>query len=267
MAWAAWRQGGSRRAFWAWMAGGAGVWALTRPLRVWEGGLAGRPSAGMWPLVLYAAADLSWAAALLLRPDRRHERLSSRLGLSAGAALVLFAYAEAHMIVLPDPFSLGDAALRNRLVLVRGPVKLALPAWAAVLGVRAVTPYWRKFYGRLSAVLAAWAVGQALAFAQRSRPGYAAGGASDLGWIIPFLALAALAAHEAARQESAEEPPRIAERLRPTGSAVWLVAMAVVVPADALFRASSGYPVLDIAPAPLTPRPALVMAGIPPPRH
>src|SRR5260221_634981 len=210
MAWAAWRQGGSRRAFWAWMAGGAGVWALTRPLRVWEGGLAGRPSAGMWPLVLYAAADLSWAAALLLRPDRRHERLSSRLGLSAGAALVLFAYAEAHMIVLPDPFSLGDAALRSQLVLVRGLLKLALPAWAAVLAVRALTPYWRKFYGRLSAVLAAWAVGQALAFAQRSRPGYAAGGASDLGWIIPFLALAALAAHEAARQESAEEPPRIA---------------------------------------------------------
>src|SRR5260221_633331 len=28
MAWAAWRQGGSRRAFWAWMAGGAGVWAV-----------------------------------------------------------------------------------------------------------------------------------------------------------------------------------------------------------------------------------------------
>ena len=262
MAWAAWRQGGSRRAFWAWMAGGAGVWALTRTLRVWEGGLAGRPSAGMWPLVLYAAADLSWAAALLLRPDRRHERLSSRLGLSAGAALVLFAYAEAHMIVLPDPFSLGDAALRNQLVLVRGLLKLALPAWAAVLAVRALTPYWRKFYGRLSAVLAAWAVGQALAFAQRSRPGYAAGGASDLGWIIPFLALAALAAHEAARQESAEEPPRIAERLRPTGSAVWLVAMAAIVAADALFGASSGYPALDIARARLTQSMVVVMALI-----
>ncbi len=262
MAWAAWRQGGSRRAFWAWMAGGAGVWALTRTLRVMEGGLAGRPSAGMWPLVLYAAADLSWAAALLLRPDRRHERLSSRLGLSAGAALVLFAYAQAHMVVLPDPFSLGDAALRNQLVLVRALLKLALPAWAAVLAVRALTPYWRKFYGRLSAVLAAWAVGQAVAFAQRSRPGYVAGGASDLGWIIPFLALAALAAHEASRQESAEEPPRIADRLRPAGSAVWLVAMAVMVAADALFGASSGYPALDIARARLTHSMVVVMAVI-----
>jgi signal transduction histidine kinase len=216
----------------------------------------------VWPLVLYAAADLSWAAALLLRPDRRHERLSARLGLSAGAALVLFAYAEAHMVVLPDVFSLGDAALRNQLVLVRGLLKLALPAWAAVLAVRALTPYWRKFYGRLSGVLAAWAVGQAVAFAQRSRPGYVAGGASDLGWIIPFLALAALAAHEAARQESSEEPSRIADRLRPAGSAVWLVAMAVIVAADTLFGASSGYPALDIARARLTHSMVVVMAVI-----
>src|SRR6185312_9274517 len=150
-------------------------------------------------LVLYAAADLSWAAALLLHPDRRHERPSSRLGLSAGAALVLFAYAQAHLVVLPDPFALGDAGLRDLL-------KLALPVWAAILAWRALTPYWTKFYARLSAVLGGWAVGQALAFAQRSRPGYVAGGASDLGWIIPFLALAALALNEAARQESAEEP-------------------------------------------------------------
>jgi signal transduction histidine kinase len=261
MGWASWRQAGSRRVFWAWMAAGAGLWALTRTLRVMEGGLAGRPSAGMWPLVLYAAADLSWAAALLLRPDRRHERPSSRLGLSAGAALVLFAYAQAHMVVLPDPFSLVDAALRNQLVLVRALLKLTLPVWAAVLAWRALTPYWKKFYARLSALLMAWAVGQGLAFAQRSRPGYVAGGASDLGWIIPFLALAALALQEAARQESAEEPPRIADRLRPAGSAQWLVAVAVLVGADALFGAS-GYPALDAARGHLTQTMVVVMALI-----
>jgi signal transduction histidine kinase len=261
MAWAAWRQEGSRRVFWGWMAAGAGVWALTRMLRVMEGGLAGRPSAGMWPLVLYAAADLSWAAALLVRPDRRQERPSSRLGLSAGAALVLFAYAQAHLVVLPDPFALSDAALRNQLVLVRAAMKLALPVWAAMLAWRALTPYWRKFYARLSAVLAAWAVGQALAFAQRSRPGYVAGGASDLGWIIPFLALAALAVHEAARPETGEEPRRIADRLRPEGSALWLVAVAVLVGADALLGAS-GYAALDAARARLTQTMVVVMALI-----
>ena len=260
-AWASWRQRGSRRAFWAWMSTGAGLWALTRTLRVIEGGLAGRPSAGMWPLVLYAAADLSWAAALLLRPDRRRERPSSRLGLSAGAALVLFAYAQAHLVVLPDPFALGDPALRNQLVLVRGLLKLALPVWAAVLAGMAMTAYWKKFYTRLSAVLLAWALGQALAFAQRSRPGYVAGGASDLGWIIPFLALAALALNAAARQESAEEPARIADRLRPTGSALWLVAVAVLVVADALLGAS-GYPALDSARAHLTQTMVVVMTLI-----
>lgn len=260
-AWASWRQRGSRRAFWAWMSTGAGLWALTRTLRVIEGGLAGRPSAGMWPLVLYAAADLSWAAALLLRPDRRRERPSSRLGLSAGAALVLFAYAQAHLVVLPDPFALGDPALRNQLVLVRGLLKLALPVWAAVLAGMAMTAYWKKFYTRLSAVLLAWALGQALAFAQRSRPGYVAGGASDLGWIIPFLALAALALNAAARQESAEEPARIADRLRPTGSALWLVAVAVLVAADALLGAS-GYPALDSARAHLTQTMVVVMTLI-----
>ena len=259
--WASWRQGGSRRAFWAWMATGAGLWALTRTLRVIEGGLAGRPSAGMWPLVLYAAADLSWAAALLLRPDRRLERASSRLGLSAGAALVLFAYAQAHLVVLPDPFALGDAALRNQLVLVRGLLKLALPVWAATLAWKALTPYWKKFYARLSAVLVAWALGQALAFAQRSRPGYVAGGASDLGWIVPFLALAALALNEAARQESAEEPARITDRLRPAGSAQWLVAVAVLVVADALLGAS-GYAALDSARAHLTQTMVVVMTLI-----
>jgi signal transduction histidine kinase len=261
MGWASWRQASSRRAFWAWMAAGAGLWALTRTLRVIEGGLAGRPSAGMWPLVLYAAADLSWAAALLLRPDRRREHPSSRLGLSAGAALVLFAYAQAHLVVLPDPFALADAALRQQLVLVRAALKLALPVWAAVLAWHALAPYWKKFYARLSAVLVAWAVGQGLAFAQRSRPGYVAGGASDLGWIIPFLALAALALQEAARQESAEEPPRIADRLRPTGSALWLVAVAVLVGADALLGAS-GYAALDAARAHLTQTMVVVMALI-----
>jgi len=215
----------------------------------------------MWPLVLYAAADLSWAAALLLRPDRRLERPSSRLGLSAGAALVLFAYAQAHLVVLPDPFALGDAALRNQLVLVRGLLKLALPVWAATLAWRALTPYWKKFYARLSAVLVAWALGQALAFAQRSRPGYVAGGASDLGWIVPFLALAALALNEAARQESAEEPARITDRLRQAGSAQWLVAVAVIVVADALLGAS-GYAALDSARAHLTQTMVVVMTLI-----
>ena len=66
--------------------------------------------------------------------------------------------------------------------------------------------------------------------------------------------------HEAARRETAEEPPRIADR-RPAGSALWLVAVAVLVGADALLGAS-GYPALDVARARLTQTMVVVMALI-----
>ncbi len=260
--WAAWRHRGSRRAFWAWMATGAGLWALTRTLRVMEGGVTGRPGTGVWHLVLYALADLSWAAALLLRPDRRRDRPSSRLGLSAGAVLCLFAYAHAQLVVLPDPWALTDPALRQQLVIVRALQKLALVVWAAVLAGRALSPYWKGFYGRLAAVLATWAVGQTIAFSQRSRPDYAAGGASDLGWIVPFLCLLAFALHESAPLDSAEEVPPIVDRLRPAGSAAWLFAVAAIVAADALFGASSGYPALDAARAHLTQTMVVAMSLI-----
>jgi signal transduction histidine kinase len=262
MGWAAWRHGGSRRSFWAWMAMGAGIWALTRTLRVMEGGVAGRPGPGVWILALYAAAELSWAAALLLRPDQRRERPSSRLGLSAGAALCLFAYANAHLLVLPDAFAVADPGLHRQLVVVRGLEKLGLAVWAGVLAWRALTPYWSGFYGRLAGALGIWAIGQTVALAHRSRPDYAGGGASDLGWIVPFLCLAALAIHEGTRLDSAEEPSSIAGRLRPAGSAAWLVAVAAMVAADALLAASSGHPALDAARARLTHTMVVVMALI-----
>src|SRR5262249_45395363 len=154
--------------FWTWMAAGPTIWALTRIVRVGEGGMAGRPSGSLWPLIAYAAADLCWATALLVRPDRRHERPSSRLTFSAGAALCLFAYAHGQLIVLPDPWAISDVAIRDQLILVRALQKLALPLWAAVLAWRALTPYWRGLYFRLATGLGAWAIGQALAFAQRS---------------------------------------------------------------------------------------------------
>jgi signal transduction histidine kinase len=195
-----------------------------------------------------------------LRPDRRRDRLSSRLGLSAGAALVLFAYAHGHLVVLPDPFALTDAALRDQLVLVRALQKLALAVWAGVLSWRALTPYWRGFYARLAAVLATWAVGQTIAFAHRSRPDYVAGGASDLGWIVPFLCLAAFALHEAARTDRTEEPSLVRDHRRRHVNAPWLAAIAGIVAFDALFASGSGYAALDLARSRLTHTMVVVMA-------
>jgi K+-sensing histidine kinase KdpD len=103
-------------------------------------------------------------------------------------------------------------------------------------------------------------VGQTLAFSQRSRPDYAAGGASDLGWIVPFLCLAAFALHESAPLDAAEDAPPIAERLRPMGSAGWLLAVAAIVAVDALFGSSSGSPALDAARAHLTQAMVVAMA-------
>ncbi|HUG53115.1 MAG TPA: ATP-binding protein [Vicinamibacteria bacterium] len=257
MAWAAWRHRASRRTFWAWMAAGAGLWAFTPVLRVVDGGLSG-PEPASWTLLLYATADLCWAAALLLRPDRRHERPSARLGLSLGAALCLFAYAQLHLLVLPD--LLADASGREQLVFVRTLAKVALAAWAAVLGWRALSPYWRGVYGRLAAVLGAWAVGQGVALAQRVRTDYAPGGAADLGWIVPFLCLAALALYEAGRPAVDDEPSLLGERARPQGSGAWLVAIAVILVADALVGADSGHPALDGARAALTRSMVVVMA-------
>jgi signal transduction histidine kinase len=184
MGWASWRQTGSRRAFWAWMAAGAGLWALTRTLRVIEGGgLAGRAAGCGRSCSACRPTSAGRRRCSSSRPPPRAALVAP--GPERGAALVLFAYAQAHMVVLPDPFSLADAALRNQLVLVRALLKLALPVWAAVLAWRALTPYWKKFYARLSALLTAWAVGQGLAFAQRSRPGYVRVGLPTLAGSFP----------------------------------------------------------------------------------
>src|SRR5262249_56971134 len=128
---------------------------------------------------------------------------------------------------------MSEVALRDQLVLVRALQKLALPVWAGVLAWRALTPYWRGLYFRLATGLAAWAIGQSLAFAQRSQPGYVAGGASDLGWIIPFFCLAALGLYEASRGD-AEEETFVPDAQRPGGNAGWLLAVAAVVGVDAL---------------------------------
>src|SRR5204862_3509314 len=85
--------------------------------------------------------------------------------------------------------------------------------------------------------------------------------ASDLGWIVPFLCLAALAVREAAAAD-ADDAPTLLDRVRPAGSAAWLFAVAAMVGADALFGASSGYPALDVARGRLTQVMVVAMALI-----
>lgn len=246
LAWAAVRHDGARRRFWALLALGPLVWAVTRVLRIGEGGFEGRPGSGVWHVVLYVVADLSLAAALLMRADRRRsDRFELRAGV--GAALLLFAYAHANLVILPDPFALSDPVLRLQLVFVRALQKVAIAAWAFALGVVAGTRFWRGLYRRLGAVLLIWAAGQTLAFWFRSQPGYRGGSISDLGWIVPFLAMAALGAREALRPSTGEPTVSVVAPPRVPLAAAWLVVLAGIVIFEAAFPSAAGHPALDAA--------------------
>jgi signal transduction histidine kinase len=246
LGWAAARHEGARRRFWTLLAAGPLVWAATRVLRVLEGGFDGLPGAGVWHLVLFAVADLMWAGALLLRADRRRSD-RPELGAAVGAALLLFGYAHANLVVLPDPYAGSDGVVLQQLVLVRSLQKLAIAVWALVLGVLAGTRFWRTLYRRLGVVLLFWVAGNTIAAWFRFQPDYRGGTLSDLGWIMPFLALAAFGAREALRPATAEPTVAVAASPRVPQAAAWLVALAGIVAFEAAFGFAAGDPALDAA--------------------
>jgi signal transduction histidine kinase len=208
----------------------------------------GVPTGGGFDRVLlWVLTDLSWAAALLLRPVRRREAGPS-LRAGVGAALILFAYAHVHLTVLPGFFSVDDPAMEQPMVIARGALRVALAVWALGLAATAPSAAWRAFYWRMGGVLALWAVGQAVALQFRSQPGYVPGALSDLGWIIPFFFLAAVAVHEGRAQERVV-PARVGE-VAPSpswGAAPWLLVLAAVVGVEGLFGTWHGHPALDAA--------------------
>jgi signal transduction histidine kinase len=246
LGWAAVRHEGARRRFWTLLAAGPLVWAATRILRVLEGGFDGRPGVGVWHLVLFAIADLMWAGALLMRADRRRSD-RPQLGAAVGAALLLFGYAHANLVVLPDPFAASDRVVLQQLVLVRSLQKVAIAVWALVLGVLAGTRFWRTLYRRLGVLLLFWVAGNTIAFWFRAQPDYRGGMLSDLGWIVPFLAVAAFGAREALRPAAAEPTVAVAASPRVPQAAAWLVALAGIVVFEAAFGSAAGDPALDAA--------------------
>ena len=254
------RHRGRPRWFWGLLAAGPGLWALTRILRTVEGGASGAPGKGVWHYVLYAAAELVWVVAFLLRPDRpkpSRSRLPAILG--AGAALCLFTYFYAYLVVLPWPFSEGDGALSRNVALVRGLQRAALAAWAVLLARRAASAHWRIVFGRLALVLVAWGLGQTAAGYARSLAGYRGGSLADLGWIVPYLLLAAVAVSEGRRRS---RPERLfASPRRPLGAAASLAVLAALPAFDALVG-STRHPALDAARHDLTAVTVLALAAI-----
>jgi signal transduction histidine kinase len=251
---------GRARLFWGLLAAGPGLWAATRIFRAIEGGAEGAPGQGVWHYVFYAAAELAWVAALVLRPDRTSQgRPSLRALLAAAAALCFFAYFYTYLIVLPWPFTVGDAALDRQTALVRALPRGALAVWGFVLARRAVSPYWRIAFGRLALVFLAWTVGQTTAGYARSLPDYRGGSLADLGWIVPYLLLGAVAITEGRRRFRPER--HFTTLRRPIGAAVSLAALAALPAFDALAGASR-HPALDAARDELTTFSVVVLGAI-----
>jgi len=251
---------GRARWFWGLLAAGPGMWAITRVLRAFEGGVEGAPAHAVWHYVLYAVAELVWVAALLLRPDRKaHPRGRLRAILGTGAVLCLFVYLYTYLVVLPWPFSEGDAALDQRVTLVRGLQRAALAAWAFVLARRAASAHWRIVFGRVGLVFVAWMVGQTAAGYARTFASYRGGSLADLGWIVPYLLLAAVAISEGRRRSRPER--NFAVSRRPLGAAASFAALAALPAFDALVGATR-HPALDAARHDLTAVGVVALAAI-----
>jgi signal transduction histidine kinase len=248
---------GRARWFWWLLGAGPGLWALTRILPMLERGAEGAPGTGVGHSVLNAAAELVWVAALLQRPDRKHDaRSPARALLGAGAVLCLFAYFYTYLVVLPWPFAEGDSGLHTQVALVRGLQRAALAVWAFLLARGAASVYWRVALGRLALVFTAWAVGQTAA--GYAGAGYRGGSLADLGWIVPYLLLAAVALAEGRRLSRPE--PHFASTARAPFGAAAALAVVAAAPLFDFVVGSSGHPALDAARDDLTTLTVVVLA-------
>lgn len=190
------RRQGRERTFWALLAAGPAIWVLLQIARLIYGAEALGLDAA-WPLVAYAAAEITWAAALLVRPDRKELARPAWLPmLGAGSALLIIAYLYLYMVVLPAPFAVADPGVLHQIAVGRGVLRAGLVGWAGILVLRGLTSYWRALFGRLALVIGVWAVGHTVAAAAVARPSYAPGTISDVGWFVPFLVLAGLGVSE-----------------------------------------------------------------------
>lgn len=247
MAWTAARHKGRARRFWAALAAGPAIWSITRILRVMEGGLGGAERGSVWHYGSYALAELAWVVALLVRPDRPRERVrSAPWALGVAAAFCLSTYLYSYLVMLPAPFAVWDAALREQTAVWRGVLRLCLAAWALALAWRAATPYWRSLFGRLGMLIALWGLGQTLAGVFRSRSVYNGGAITDLGWIVPLLLLAGFALTEGLRAPRRESMPAPMGAPRPLWTAAELASLAALPAFDALMGPSA-HPDLDLA--------------------
>ncbi len=219
------------RLFWGLLALGPLLWGLPVLL-----GLAGFPD--IWERshvaaeLMLGAASLSWAGALLVRPDRPRPRggpLVSWLGAAAVLALCVHGYLFA--LVLPGALGGPEPLWRARALLAQGVIGAGLTSWALALFIRTPGMAWRWTFGRLTLLLGAWAGGNTIAgLGYLAEP--AGGGLADLGVIVPHLLLAAFAVTQMLREshdkDLVEAVPREVAETR-VASRWWLAVASVLV--------------------------------------
>jgi hypothetical protein len=211
---------GRARSFWSLLAAGPALWAF----------------AAVRPEPTYGLGELAWVAALLLRPDRQASaRPGLRALLGAGAVLCVFAYLHSYLFVLPGPFVEGDVHFARRTALLQALPRAALAVWVFILARTAATDYWRIAFGRLALVFTVWAVGQTVA-GYAPVAGYRGGSLAELGWIVPFLLLAAVAMAEGRRHTKPER--HLVSVRRSFGAAASLAVLAALP----VFHALAGGP-------------------------
>src|SRR5262245_6645171 len=182
--------------------------------------------------LLLGAASLSWAGALLVRPDRPRPRGGPLVVWLGGAAvLALFVHVYLFALVLPGWLGGPEQPWRARALLAQGVIGAGLTIWALALFIRTPSMAWRWTFGRLTLLLGAWAGGNTIAgLGYLAEP--AGGGLADLGVIVPHLLLAAFAVTQALREsydkELVEAVPREAMETR-VASRWWLAVAGVLV--------------------------------------
>ena len=255
------RRSGRSRLFWWLLASGPLLWGLPALAGLAGASAVWRSSHVAAELVL-GAASLSWAAALLVRPDRPRPRGATILsGLGGLAVLALLAHAYLFVLVLPGWLEGPAQPWRARAFLAQGVIGAGLTLWALALFMRTPAMAWRWTFGRLTLLLGAWAGGNTIAGL-----GYLAapsgGGLADLGAIVPHLLLAAFAVTQALRdpydKELVDAATRDATETRVASR--WWAAVAATLALDVLM-ASSASPGLAAARGALT-RGTLIVIGV-----
>lgn len=203
---------------------------------------------------IFYLSSIPLAAALYARPERVRPRWLGEIMLLDSVLIALFAVFVYLYFIVSLQVSGGEAdvydAHLTQLLNVRN---LLLAAWAAALWRTSASPAWRRVFG-------VYALGLALNVAggivyDFVAEDYAAGGAFDLAWMLPYLVLALAAAQAYDQRLFAPDEPSTGRARLPVVSLIAVTMLVLIPTTDEITRRTS-----DVTPAVETLRTRLALA-------